>query len=293
MSGQNRDLYEVLGVERGASAEALKAAYRKKARELHPDVNSAPNAEDDFKEVQAAYAILKDDKQRAHYDRFGFGKGPSGPPPPRPGPGAYQRSDFNVDGIRFDDINLDDALRNPFEFFMRRQRQRPPPRRKREVELQITLDQAFNGGKLNMLIDLPDPSGRMVNHRIRLKIPTGAKEGDRLALKDPPCVVVLKLRPHPDFELKDRDLYGTVSITPARAALGGEAEAPTPGGSVKLKIPPGTSSGQKLRLRGRGLPQKPGRGGEPGDLYMTVRISLPKQLSDRQRELYEELAGLD
>ena len=140
-----------------------------------------------------------------------------------------------------------------------------------------------------MLLDLPNDVGQVETRRIKLRIPSGAKEGDRLKLKDPEVTVVLKIEPHPRFELDGRDIRSTLEITPWEAALGASVEAATPGGSVRLKVPPGTASGQKLRLKGQGLPQKPGRDGEPGDLYVTTRIVVPKTLTDRERELFEAL----
>ena len=292
------DVYAILGVPRTATQAEIQAAYKKKARALHPDVNKSPDAEDKFKSLAAAYAILKDPEQRKRYDRYGFNLRPtSGAAGAKNGPRTrtsgrkYRPQDFGFQDIKFEDINIDlDDLSNPFDFFLRReQRRRKTPAKEREVQLTITLENAYRGTTLNMLLDLPNDLGQVDTRRIKLRIPSGAKEGDRLKLKDPEVTVVLKIEPHPKFELDGRDIRTQLSLSPWEAALGASVEAETPGGSVRLKIPPGTGSGQKLRLKGQGLPQKPGRDGPSGDLYVTTRIVVPKELSDRERELFEAL----
>ena len=290
------DLYAILGVPKAATQSEIQSAYKKRARELHPDVNKSPDAEDKFKSLAAAYAILKDPAQRKRYDRYGFNLRPSsaGRSEPRTRSTAgrrYKPADFGFQDIKFEDINIDlDDLSNPFDFFLRReQRRRKSPPKEREVQLAITLENAYRGTTLNMLLDLPNDLGQVETRRIKLRIPPGAKEGDRLKLKDPDVTVVLKIERHDQFELEGRDIRTTLELSPWEAALGASVEAPTPGGSVRLKIPAGTGSGQKLRLKGQGLPQKPGRDGPPGDLYVTTRIVVPKTLSDRERTLFEAL----
>lgn len=291
---EEENLYKILGVPSRATQAEIQAAYKKKARELHPDVNKAPDAEDQFKQLAAAYAILKDEKQRARYDKYGIsGSKRPDPPPRRPGSTQqgrkYTARDFGFNDIGFDDIRADhDDLKNPFDFFLRREQKRR--KKEREVQLNITLEHAFKGTTLNMVLDLPLDDGRTETKKIKLKIPQGAKDGDRLKLKDPEVTVVLNLEKHPNYEVDGRDISSQVDITPWEAALGGTVDVQTPGGSVKLRIPEGTSSGQKLRLRGQGLPLKPGRSGTPGDFYITVKIVVPKSMTTRERELFEELA---
>ena len=292
------NLYKILGVRSSATQSEIQAAYKKKARELHPDVNKAPDAEDQFKQLAAAYAILKDEKQRARYDKYGISgssssarREPPRPPPRRPsGPRKkYTARDFGFNDINYEDIKVEnDDLKNPFDFFLRREQKRR--KREREVQLTISLENAYRGTTLNMVLDLPQDDGRTDTRKIKLKIPPGAKDGDRLKLKDPEVTVVLRLEPHPRFDVDGRDVSSTVDITPWEAALGGTVDVTTPGGSVKLRVPEGTSSGQKLRLRGQGLPLKPGRDGSAGDFYVTVKIVVPKNMSTKERELFEELA---
>ncbi|MEL7367972.1 MAG: DnaJ C-terminal domain-containing protein [Myxococcota bacterium] len=292
------DLYTILGVPRTAPQSDIQAAYKKKARELHPDVNKSPDAEDKFKSLAAAYAILKDPEQRKRYDRYGFNLRPT------PGAGSstkrrtrtsgrkYRPQDFGFQDVKFEDINIDlDDLNNPFDFFLRREqrRRKTSPKKEREVQLTISLENAFSGTTLNMLLDLPNDLGQVDTRRIKLRIPPGAKEADRLKLSDPDVTVVLKIEPHPKFTLDGRDVRGTLNLSPWEAAIGASIEAPTLSGPVRLKVPAGTSSGQTLRLKGQGLPQKPGRNGPPGDMYMTTKIVVPKTLTERERELLEAL----
>ncbi len=287
----SENLYAILGVPRTATQAEIQAAYKQKARELHPDVNKSPSAEDDFKKLAAAYAVLKDEQQRARYDLYGGEKPRPEAPRQRPQNPGFRPRDFGFGDARFEDIRLDnDDLKSPFDFLLRREKKKKE--KEREVQLSISLEHAFRGTVLNMVLDLPTGDGRIETNKIRLKIPPGAKDGDRLKLKDPDVVVVLAIEPHPKFTLDGRDILLTLPVTPWEAALGATIEAETPGGPLKLKVPEGTSTGQKLRVRGQGLPVKPGRDGEPGDLYAEIKVVVPKKLSVRERELWEELQKL-
>ena len=289
---RTQDPYRILGVPRNATRQEVHAAYKKKARELHPDVNPSPDAEERFREVAAAYAILKDDEQRRRYDRFSFGAHGT-PPRQRARRQRYSPRDLGFDGVRFEDVNVDvDDLKNPFDFFMRRERRRANRPKQREVQLKIALAHAYNGTTLNMVLDLPTELGSVETRRIRLKIPKGAKEGDRLQLKDPECTVVLTFEPDPDFEIEGRDITTRVLVSPWEAALGREITIRTPGGPLKLKVPAGASSGQRLRIRGKGLPRKAGRDGAPGDLYVSLEITVPKSLTPEEQALFEQLADV-
>lgn len=296
------DPYALLGVKRSATQAEIQAAYKRKARELHPDVNTASDAEDRFREVVNAYELLRDEEKRAQYDTFGTSEPPPRTTqrrrrrPPPPGTGRNPFADLGFDDIR---VGHDDL--KGFEEILRRERGRrrsdasSAPRRakkEREVHLGIPLEHAYTGTTLDMSVDIPDDDGTKTKHTLRLKIPQGAKNGDRLKLKDPEVTVVLRLEPPEDVEVDGRDVRTSIELTPWEAALGANIDVPSPKGPLRLRVPAGTSSGQKLRLRGQGIPQKPGRDGEPGDLYVRVKIVVPTVLTDEEREAFEHLQSV-
>ena len=295
--GEEENLYEILGVPSTANQADIQTAFKKKARELHPDVNKAPDAEEQFKRLNAAYAILKDEGKRARYDAFGI-RGASRkrpqdsraqtPPRPRNGPRPSPRPD---NGVRFEDINVDsEEFKNPFDFFLKREQARRKKKDDPEVQLAIPIAHSYTGTNLNISVDLPGPNG-LETKKLKIKIPKGAKEGDRLKLKDPHIVVVLGFEEDPRFTIDGRDITMELAITPWEAALGETIDFEAPGGTLKLKIPEGTSTGRRLRLRGQGIPLKPGREGQPGDLYVMLRLVIPPNTSDAERELWSKLKG--
>jgi curved DNA-binding protein len=291
-----RDYYEALGVPRDASSEDIRRAYRKLARQYHPDVNKEPDAEDRFKEISEAYEVLRDPEKRERYDRLGAnwkaGEDVSG----AAGFGGFGqqggfedvRVDFGTGGFGGGDFS------DFFESFFSGSRGR---RRTagfdgfstrgsdREVTLDLTLEEAAAGGTRRMSL----ADGRSYE----VKIPAGVRDGQLIRLSGeggegvgggPAGDLLLRVRikPHPRFKLRDRDLYVTLPLTPWEAALGASVEVPTLTGTTQVKVPPGSSSGRRLRLRGQGL--------QGGDLYATVSIKVPKQLSKKERDLFEELA---
>lgn len=284
-----KDYYAALGVPRDADVEEIKKAYRKLARQYHPDVSKAPDAEARFKEVAEAYATLKDADKRAAYDDIGrHGAGEEFAPPPQ-WRGAYQG-----DGRAFEDLDLADFLA---AFGRHRQSGRHAPLQQHgrdyESQVRIDLEQAHRGAKL--LLDVG--SGPDVRS-LEVTIPPGVSEGHKLRLRgrggkglhggsDGDIYLHIALAPHPVFRVDGHDLYFDLALTPWEAALGAELQAPTLDGPVVLTVPPGTRAGRKLRLRGRGLVN--GRGGH-GDLYAVVHVDVPATLSARERELFEELA---
>ena len=291
-----RDYYEALGVRRDASSEDIRRAYRKLAREYHPDVNKEADAEDRFKEISEAYEVLRDPEKRERYDRLGAnwkaGEDVSG----AAGFGGFGqqggfedvRVDFGTGGFGGGDFS------DFFESFFSGSRGR---RRTagfdgfstrgsdQEATLEVTLEEAAAGGTRRMSL----ADGRSYE----VKIPAGVRDGQLIRLSGeggegvgggPAGDLLLRVRikPHPRFKVRDRDLYVTLPLTPWEAALGASVEVPTLTGTTQVKVPPGSSSGRRLRLRGQGLPG--------GDLYATVSIKVPKQLSKKERDLFEELA---
>jgi curved DNA-binding protein len=272
MATATRDFYDVLGLDRGASADEIRRAYRNLARRYHPDVNKDPDAEERFKEVSEAYDVLSDAEKRERYDRFG-GAADGGPEF-----GGFEAGD----------------LGDLFETFLGGAGRRSESAGRgadQEAVLELSLEEAARGGRRSMTLgdgrsyDVAIPSGVREDQRIRL-----AGEGGQGFGGGPSGDLFLRVRiaPHPRFRLDGRDLHVDLPVTPWEAALGAESAVPTLDRSVRVRVPAGSSSGRRLRLRGQGFPGP--RGGR-GDLYATVKIKVPAHLSDRERELFERLAA--
>ncbi|MDB5943064.1 MAG: chaperone DnaJ-like protein [Ramlibacter sp.] len=286
-----KDYYEVLGVPRDADTDQIKKAYRKLARANHPDVSKAKGGEARFKEVAEAYATLKDPEKRKAYDELG--RRPAGEefaPPPQ-----WEQHFGSRDG-GFGDIDLEELLAS-----MGRGRgashraPRPAPGRDYETTVSLSLEDAHRGTTVNLEVGNGE-GGRT----LEITIPPGVSDGQKLRLKgkggkgrnggeDGDIYLHLTLAPHPVFRADRHDLYFDLALAPWEAALGAEVEVPTLDGPVVLTVPAGTRAGRKLRLRGRGLAA--GRGGR-GDLYAVAAIDVPGSLTDKERELFEQLAAV-
>lgn len=291
-----QDYYAALGVPRDASAEDIRRAYRKLARQYHPDVNKEPGADDRFKEVAEAYEVLRDPEKREQYDRLGDNW--------RAGQDVSGAQGFGTAGfgdVQFDfgeGADVSDFFESLFGGGRRAGRARAGargfgtmPRRgaDHEATLELSLEEAAAGGKQHLTLD---------GHTYDVAIPAGVRDGQRIRLAGeggpgidggPSGDLFLRVRlaPHPRFRLKGRDLYVDVPVSPSEAALGARVPVPTLNGTVRVVVPAGSSSGRKLRLRGQGMPAA---GGGTGDLYAVVQIVVPKHLSDAEREAYEHLA---
>lgn len=310
-----KDYYEILGVKKDASQDDIQKAYRKLARKLHPDVNKAADAETKFKDIGEAYEVLKDEDKRRKYDQYGSAwkrAQQTGSPPP-----GWDQFDFGQGGGGFGGMG-GDGFSSFFDMLFgegaaRRRGGAGPagwpggaggasgftPRggADTEAELTITLEEAAHGGKRELALSDPNTGSRK---ELTVKIPKGVRSGQRIRLTGkgqpspmggPPGDLYLKveIEPHPRFKVEGTDLHTTVPVSPWEAALGTEAAVQTLNGDVRVRIPAGTSSGRKIRLRGKGLP-KPG--GEEGDLLAEIRIVVPDKLSDEERQLFERLAEI-
>jgi curved DNA-binding protein len=295
-----KDYYQALGIERGASADEIKKAYRKLAHEYHPDVSKDPKGEEKFKEIVEAYATLKDPEKRKEYDRLGrHSAGENFSPPPDWG------QQFGAGGTSFDDLDLADILSAFTSGRRGGGRGRggfAVPGQDYEVNAPVTLEQISNGGEIDVNVELPeyDQHGllRRVPRTFRVTIPRGAAAGHRMRLagkgepgrnggKPGDLYVALEIAPHRLYRVSGRDLVIDLPLAPWEAVLGAVVQIPTLGGRVELSIKPGTTAGQRLRLAKRGLPSADGR---VGDLYAIVHIEVPKTVTPRERELYEQLA---
>jgi curved DNA-binding protein len=292
MAVEYKDYYDVLGVPRDASQDDVRRAYRKLAREYHPDLNSEADAEERFKELGEAYEVLSDPDKRERYDRLGTQWRAQ-----EAAPGSGDFEDFFA-GQGFDrDMNVEFGDGVFSEFFERLFGDGAAPRpsgplRGRDVDamLELTLEDALTGGRRRLTLG----DGRS----IEVNIPAGVREGQRIRLAGrgapgrdggPPgdLYLLVQFRPHPRFRRQGDDLQVDLPVTPWEAALGATVPVPTLTGTAQVRVPAGSSSGRRLRLRGRGLPR---RDGEPGNLYATVQIAVPKELSEQERELFEQLA---
>jgi len=314
-----RDYYKVLGVERTASADAIRKAYRRLAHKYHPDVSKEANAEARFKEMQEAYEVLKDPEKRAAYDQLGsqWKAGEQFRPPPdwgsgfefsgdgraragrSRGRGAGPRGFGAGEGGGLGEQDFSEFFSSlfgggsPFAAEGRR------PGRDHHARIEIDLEEAFRGTTRMLELKRPElkPDGTLElrNHTVRVTIPPGVTTGQliRLAGQGEPAsgrgsagdlYLETHIRPHRLFQVDGRDVTLTLPVAPWEAALGASVTVPTLGGPVEVQIPPGSQSGQKLRLRGRGLPGKPA-----GDQFAQLKLVLPPGTSPEAKALYEEM----
>jgi curved DNA-binding protein len=278
---QYKDYYEILGVTRASDADEVKRAYRKLARKYHPDVSKEKNAEAKFKEVQEAYEVLRDGEKRAAYDQLGrdFRNGQQFRPPPDWGqrfgqPGGQKFSDLNGFSDFFSTL------------FGGAQGAQHHPQEADAGWLDVTVEESYQGTKRRITLN---EGGR---HRpIDVQIPAGVTEGQSLRIAGvggrQSLVFKVRLRPHHLYEVTGKDVQVDLPLAPWEAALGAKVAVPTLGGTVELTVPAGASSGQKLRLRGRGLPA--GNSATSGDQFVIIKIVAPPAVSEEAKEAYERM----
>lgn len=281
-----KDYYKILGVNRDTSDAEIKKAYRKKARQYHPDVSKEANAEERFKEINEAYEVLGDKEKRSQYDTLGanWKNGQQFNPPPG-WDGGFDFSQFaGGQGGHHAGGGFSDFFESMFggmgggAGFSQQQRRKPPAE---TMILRVDLEDIFSGGKKR--VRLPDGSN------IEVKIPKGFEEGKKIRLSGKgrngaDIHLKIQINKHPKFRQEGKDIYLDLPIAPWEAALGANITIDTLAGKLKLKIPEGSRSGKKMRLKGRGLPGSP-----PGDQYVVLQIVTPPADTDDKKAFYREM----
>jgi len=287
-----KDYYEVLGVTRGASKTQIQKAYRKLAKKYHPDVSKEPDAGERFREIGEAYEVLRDEERRTLYDKWGpqwraISEGRAPPP-------------GSMDDARFDfgfNSNVSD-LNSIFEqFFGGRGPGRARGGRRgsarsgdQETTLELGVAKAFTGGRRDIQFVDPQTGEK---RRLTVTVPAHVRDGQRIRLSGQAAGgrgdLYLRVRVVADehFRLQGDDVHVPLKVTPSEAALGCAAPLPTLEGEVKVRVPPGSPSGRRIRLKGRGYP---GKGGRRGDLYAEIQVVVPPEPTAEERRLYEQLA---
>ena len=299
-----KDYYKIMGVERDASQDEIKRAYRKLARKYHPDVSKEAHAEARFKEVGEAYEVLKDPEKRAAYDQLGanWQAGQDFRPPPdwdagfEFSGGGYTAGDASAYSDFFESLfgqGFASARggRTHGGFHARGE--------DHHAKVLIDLEDAYRGAARSITLRSPqlDSSGHVTTKErtLNVKIPKGVKQGQRIRLagqgspgigqgKAGDLYLEIEFKPHPLYRVEGRDVYLDLPVAPWEAALGASVKVPTPDGPVDMKIPAGTTSGRKMRLKGRGIPGKPA-----GDLYVIPQITLPPADSESAKQLYRKM----
>lgn len=312
------DYYKTLGVDRSASADEIKRAYRKLANKYHPDKNKDDDkAPEMFARVGEAYEVLSNKENRAKYDRLGenWKAGDQFQPPPgyeqhfRQGPGQSRGGGFNFQsggdaggfsdffetlfgqqaragggGASFEEMFGGAGGGHRFENPGQSRPQQRVPEQTHEISISLT--EAYHGASRQLNLQ-----GQAGKQTIDVKIPKGTTTGNKLRLKEHNLLLKINVAKDPRFELSPSgNLTATLKIPPHTAALGGKVDVPTMDGTVTMTIPEGTTSGAKLRLKGKGMPK---RNGEQADLFARVMIDVPKELTEEQKSLYEQLRDLD
>ncbi|MET0974483.1 MAG: DnaJ C-terminal domain-containing protein [Leifsonia sp.] len=298
------DYYQLLGVSRSADAKEIQRAYRKLARKYHPDVNKQSGAEDKFKQISEAYHVLTDPESRAQYDRFGpefrhyagaereyasqtrgGGAGGDRRTRARPGPSGFSWSSAQGGaGPGGASVDWDDLFGDVFGSMRGMDS---------EVELELTVEEAFRGGRRTIALSGQDGT----RQTFEIQIPPGVLDGQRIRVAGGgsagrqeggtgDLIVTFRVRPDRRLRLDGKDIEMDLPVSPWEAALGANVSTSAPGGSITVRVPAGSSSGRRLRLKGQGMPQASGK---PGDLFAKVRIMVPPRLTDRERELFEQL----
>ena len=300
-----KDYYGIMGVARDATQDEIRRAYRKLARKYHPDVSKEPDAEERFKEVGEAYEVLKDPEKRAAYDQLGanWQAGQDFRPPPDWDQGfEFHGGGYTAaDAEQFSDFFESLFGRGGFEGFTAggggRRREYHARGEDTHAKIVIDLEDAYRGATRTLNLKStelgPDGRPRLRERTLNVRIPKGVRQGQRIRLAKQggpgagrgeagDLYLEVEFRAHPHYTVEGKDVYLKLPVAPWEAALGAKVKAPTPSGTVDLKIPAGSQDAQKLRLKGRGIPAK-----QPGDLYVVLQVALPPAGSEAARKAYE------
>lgn len=300
-----KDYYKIMGLQRDASQDDIKRAHSKLARKYHPDISKEPDAEARFKEVGEAYVVLKDPEKRAAYDRLDpnvMGDREFHPPPNWDSGFEFSDGGFSAaGGDNFSDFFEELFGRHGYRAHAARGTQFNARGQDHHAKVMVDLEDAFHGAtrKINLQSSELDVHNHVhvTNRTLSVKIPKGVKERQQIRLKSQGSAGIgqgpkgdlyleIHFNPHPLYQAEERDLHMILPVAPWEVALGATVKMPTPEGTVDLKIPAGSDSGNKLRLKGRGIPGKP-----PGDIYVTLSVTVPKATSEQAKVLYEEMAS--
>lgn len=296
-----KDYYKILDVSRNATQDEIKRAYRKLARKYHPDVSKEKDAEEKFKDVSEAYEVLGDPEKRAPYDQLGskWQAGQEFKPPPGWDSGFVFHQDFSHGGGAAFSEFFESLFGHGFAGQPGVRSQYRMRGEDRYAKVEIDLQDAYEGVIKTITLHVPeiDERGRVYSRErtLNVRIPKGVKQGQLIRLAGQggsgtaggsagDLYLEVHIRPHRFYRVDQRDIYLNLPVTPWEAALGARIDVPTPVGQIELKIPAGSRSGKKLRLRGRGIPGNP-----PGDMYIVVEIAVPPVRSDRDRELFRTM----
>ena len=293
MAVQYKDYYKILGVERSATADEIKKAYRNLAKKFHPDVNKNKDAEQKYKEINEAYEVLKDPDKRQKYDTLGMNwqAGQDFTPPP-----GWGQGNFGGTHVEFGDLGgFSDFFQTLFggggfgDIFNNARSRRTPVRRDIDANLTLTLETILRGGVHNL--ELNTQNGK---RELKVRLPRGVTDGSKITLKGKAdnggdINITIHVAKHDVFTLDGYDLTCEYKIKAWDAVLGKSINIQTLDGSGTVEVPAGAQDGNRLRLAGKGLPK---RDGTNGDLFIKIKIELPKRITNEQRKLWEELAKL-
>ncbi|XBS70179.1 curved DNA-binding protein [Acerihabitans sp. KWT182] len=307
-----KDYYAALGVEPTADLKTIKTAYRRLARKYHPDVSTEPNAEGRFKDVAEAYEVLKDTDKRAEYDelrKYGRSGRFEAPPGWRPsGRGDNTGGDRAQEEYDFQQHDFSDFFESVFggrgqAHFSQSGRTTGRRGQDAEIEVAVFLEETLKEHQRTISFQLPGASlngqqGQPVTKTLKVKIPAGVADGDRIRIKGQGLAgvgggpggdvyLIIRVAPHPLFDIDGNNLLVTLPLAPWEAALGAKVTVPTLTGKITLTVPPDTQAGQQLRIKGKGLVNKQGT----GDLYALIKVVMPQHADEEARKLWADIAS--